>query len=102
MALGLAQMVLDVHKNLKPTQFYMLNNLCFNNFPRTLITGDVRVQVLQESVSGSTLARAVNLECLLHFLTLGVKLDPIIPHTWGLGHPLQFPRGKLLQYIYKD
>ena len=31
MALGLAQMVLDVQKNLKPTQFYMLNNLCYNN-----------------------------------------------------------------------
>ena len=31
-ALGLAQMVLDVPKNLKPTQFYVLNNICFNNF----------------------------------------------------------------------
>ena len=28
MALDLAQMVLDVRKNFKPTQFYMLNNLC--------------------------------------------------------------------------
>ena len=34
MALDLAQMVLEVRKNLKPTQFYMLNNLCFNNFPK--------------------------------------------------------------------
>ena len=32
MALSLAQMVLDVRKNLKPTQFYFLNNLCYNNF----------------------------------------------------------------------
>ena len=32
MALDLAQMVLDVRKNLKPTQFYLLNNLCYNNF----------------------------------------------------------------------
>ena len=32
MALGLAQMVLDVQKNFKPTQFYMLNNICPNNF----------------------------------------------------------------------
>ena len=34
MALGLAQMVLDVRKNLKPTQFYMLNIFCLNNFPK--------------------------------------------------------------------
>ena len=32
LGLDLTQMVLDVRKNLKPTQFYMLNNLCFNNF----------------------------------------------------------------------
>ena len=53
MALGLAQMVLDVRKNLKPTQFYMLNNPCFNNFPKKLIPGDVRAQVLQEPVGAS-------------------------------------------------
>ena len=32
MALVLAQMVLDVQNNFKPTHFYMLNNICFNNF----------------------------------------------------------------------
>ena len=53
MALDLAQMILDVQKNLKPTQSYMLNNLCFNNFPRKLIPGDVRAQVLQEPVGAS-------------------------------------------------
>ena len=46
MALDLAQMVLDVRKNLKPTQFYMLNNFCFNNFSKKSIPGDVRAQVL--------------------------------------------------------
>ena len=53
MALGLAQMVLDVQENLKPTQIYMLNNFCFNNFPKKLIPGDARGQVLQEPVSAS-------------------------------------------------
>ena len=53
MALDLAQMVLEVCKNLKPTQFYMLNNLCFNNFPKKSIPGDVRAQVLQEPVGAS-------------------------------------------------
>ena len=52
-ALGLAQMVLDVQENLKPTQIYMLNNFCFNNFPKKLIPGDVRAQVLQEPVGAS-------------------------------------------------
>ena len=47
-ALGLAQMVLDVRKNFEPTQFYMLNNLRFNIFPKILIPGDVWAQVLQE------------------------------------------------------
>ena len=32
LALDLAQMVLDVGKNLKSTQFYKLNTICFNNF----------------------------------------------------------------------
>ena len=34
MALDLAQTVLDVWKNLKPTHFYMLNSLCYNNFAK--------------------------------------------------------------------
>merc|ERR1719391_153675 len=53
MALGLAQMVLDVRKDLKPTKFYMLNNLCLNNFSKKPIPGDVRAQVLQEPVGAS-------------------------------------------------
>ena len=36
MALGLAMIVLGVHKNLKPTQFYLLNKLCYNNFAQNL------------------------------------------------------------------
>ena len=41
MALGLAQMVLDVRKKFKPTQFYMLNKLCFNNFAKKSSPGGV-------------------------------------------------------------
>merc|ERR1711994_1192950 len=40
-------------KTFKPTQFYMLNNLCFNNFSKKSIPGDVRAQVLQEPVGAS-------------------------------------------------
>ena len=53
LGLDFTQMVLDVRKNLKPTQFYMLNNLCFNNFSKKSIPGDVRAQVLQEPVGAS-------------------------------------------------
>ena len=53
MALDLAQMVLDVQKNLKSTQFYILNNLWLNNFSKKTIPGDVRAQVLQEPVGAS-------------------------------------------------
>ena len=34
MALDLAQMVLEIRKNPKPTQFYMLNIFGFYNFPK--------------------------------------------------------------------
>ena len=53
MALDLAQMVPEVRKNPKPTQFYMLNNFGFNNCLKILISGDVRAQVLQEPVGAS-------------------------------------------------
>ena len=41
MALDLAQMVLEVRKNPKPTQFYMLNIFGFDNFPPKLSPEDV-------------------------------------------------------------
>ena len=53
MALDLAQMVLEVQKNPKPTKFYMLNNFWFNNCLKMPIPGDVRAQVLQEPVGAS-------------------------------------------------
>ena len=34
MALALGQMVLEVRKCLKPTQFYKLYIFCLNNFPK--------------------------------------------------------------------
>ena len=53
MALDLAQMVLEVRKNPKPTQFFMLKNFGFNNCLKISIPGDVRAQVLQEPVGAS-------------------------------------------------
>ena len=41
MAFGLAMMVLDVQKNLKSTQFSLLNNLCHNNFAQKSSPGGV-------------------------------------------------------------
>ena len=52
-ALGLAQMVLDVQKNLKPTQLIILDNSFLNNFFKKSIPGEGRAQVLQELVGAS-------------------------------------------------
>ena len=52
MALGLAQMVLDVRKNLKPTQFYMLNILCYYNFAQKSSPWDVLALSLLLAVYG--------------------------------------------------
>ena len=52
MALDLAQMVLDVRKNLKSTQFYLLNNLCYNNFAQKSSPGGVLVLGLLLAVYG--------------------------------------------------
>ena len=52
MALDLAQMVLDVRKNLKPTQFYLLNNLCYNNFAQKSSPGGVLALGLLLAVYG--------------------------------------------------
>ena len=52
MALGLAQIILDVRKNLKPTQFYMLNILCYNNFAQKSSPGGVLALCLLLAVYG--------------------------------------------------
>ena len=41
MGLDLTKMVLENWKNLRPTQFYMLNIFCFNNFPKKSSPGVV-------------------------------------------------------------
>ena len=45
-------MVLDVRKNLKPTQFYMLNIFGFNNFPKKSSSGVVLALGLLLAVFG--------------------------------------------------
>ena len=52
MALDLAQMVLEVRKNPKPTMFYMLNIFCFNNFPKKSSPGGVLALGLLLAVYG--------------------------------------------------
>ena len=52
MALDLAQMVLDVLENLKPTQFYRLNSLCYNNFAQKSSPGGVLALGLLLAVYG--------------------------------------------------
>ena len=52
MALGLAHMVLDVQKNLKPTQFNMLSEICFSNFAQKSSPGGVLALGLLLAVYG--------------------------------------------------
>ena len=52
MALDLAQMVLEVQKNTKPTQFYKLNIFGFNNFPKKSTPGGVFALSLLLAVYG--------------------------------------------------
>ena len=52
MALDLAQMVLDVRNNLKPTQFYMLNIFCLNKFLTKSSPGGVLALGLLLAVHG--------------------------------------------------
>ena len=51
-ALDLAQMVLDVWKTLKPSQVFMLNNLCYNNFAQKSSPGGVLALRLLLAVYG--------------------------------------------------
>ena len=55
MALDLAQMVLEVRKNLQPTKFYMLNIFDFNNFPKKSSPGGVLSLGLLLAVYGPVL-----------------------------------------------
>ena len=52
MALDLAQMVLEVWKNPKPTQFYMLNIFDFYNYPQKSSPGVVLALGLLLAVYG--------------------------------------------------
>ena len=102
MALGLAQMVLDVRKNLKPTQFYMLNNLCFNNFSKKSIPGDVRAQVLQEPVGASHGHQGRKSKMPPMFWDPGGQEESNgTPHL-AVPIPFAIPQGGRRWIIYKD
>ena len=102
MALDLAQMVLEVRKNPKPTKFYMLNNFCFNNFPKILIPGVVRAQVLQEPVGASHADQGRKSGVPQTFLDpRGQAGSDGTPHL-GFGSSLTIPQGGRCSNIYKD
>ena len=103
MSLGLdfTQMVLDVRKNLKPTQFYMLNNLCFNNFSKKSIPGDVRAQVLQEPVGASHADQGRKSGAHHTFLDPGGQAGSDgTPHL-GFGSSFTIPQGGVVAIYIK-
>ena len=100
MALDLAQMVLEVRKNPKPTQVYMLNKLCFKHFPKKLIPGDVRAQVLQEPVGGSHADQGWKSYAQHTYLDPGGQAgSECTPHL-GFGSSLRIPQGGVVVGIY--
>ena len=53
LALDLTQMVLEVRKNLKPTQFFIPNSFCLYNFAQKSISWVVLALVLLLTVLGA-------------------------------------------------
>ena len=100
MALGLAQMVLDVRINLKPTQLIILDNFSFNKFSKKSIPGDVRAQVLQEPVGTSHGDQGRKSGVPGTFLDPGGQAGSDgTPHL-GFGASPRLPQGgSLFQYI---
>ena len=102
MALDFGQMVLEVQKNPKPTQFYILNNLCFNNFPKKSIPGNARGQVLQEPVRASHDDQGQKSGAPRTFLDPGGQAGSDgTPHL-GFGSSPRIPQGGRCLNIYKD
>ena len=100
LGLDFTQMVLDVRKNLKPTQFYMLNNLCFNNFSKKSIPGDVRAQVLQEPVGASHADQGRKSGGATMFLGPGGQEESNgTPHLTQAPSLAESQGGELLKYI---
>ena len=103
MALDLAQMVLEVRKNPKPTKFYMLNNLWVNNCLKISIPGDVRDQVLQEPVGAPHADQGRKSGVHRTFLDPGGQAGSIgTPYlgVWSILH--NSPGGGRCSNIYKD
>ena len=100
MALDLAQMVLEVRKNPKPTKFYMLNNFWFNNCLKISIPGDVRAQVLQEPVGASHADQGRKSGAPQTFLDPGGQAGSNgTPHL-GFGSSPRIPQGGGVVGIY--
>ena len=102
MALDLAQMVLEVRKNPKSTQFYMLNNFWFNNCLKISIPGDVRAQVLQEPVGASHADQGRKSGDLWTFLDPGGQAGSNGTPHFGFGSSPTIPQGGSCCNIYKD
>ena len=102
MALDLAQMVLEVRKNPKPTQFFMLKNFGFNNCLKISIPGDVRAQVLQEPVGASHADQGRKFGVLPTYLDPGGQAGSNGTLHLGFGPRGAIPQGGSCCNIYKD
>ena len=89
-------------KTLNQPSFTCWTTFASTTFPKNQSLGMSGLRSSRNLLAPPTLIRAGNLARTAHFWTLGVKPDPTVPHTWGLGHRRVFPRGgELLYYIYR-
>ena len=90
---------MDIWKQLKSTYFIIPNNFSFNNFSKKSISGDARVQVLQEPVSLPSWSGLEFLGDPDIFGPLGLRGIRWYPTLSSILKREAFPRGELFQHI---
>ena len=81
MALALAKMVLDVQKNKKKPSLSFATTFASTTVSRNQSPGMFGFRSYRNLLAPPTLIRTGNPGCSTHSRTLGVKTNPLVPHT---------------------
>ena len=87
-------------KTLNQPSFTCWTTFASTTFPKNWFLGMSGLRSSRNLSAPPTLIRAGNLECSGRFWTLGVKPDPMVPHTWGFGSSPTIPQGGVVVGIY--
>ena len=80
-------------KTLNQPSFTCWTTFASTTFPKNQSLGMSGLRSSRNLSAPPTLIRAGNLECHIHIWNLGVKPDPMVPHTWGFGSSFTIPQG---------